>query len=50
MRCSNCGNVFNDTFKFCPYCGNKPQQKICPKCSFKSYEFSVFTSLLHAVK
>ena len=36
MECPNCNKIYDDDFKFCPYCGEeKPQSKICPICEME---------------
>lgn len=42
MECPNCNKIYDDDFKFCPYCGaEKPAPKICPNCELEpSIEFS----------
>ena len=42
MKCPNCKRIYDENFKFCPYCGfKKPTLKICPNCELETYkEFS----------
>ena len=42
MKCMKCKEIYNDDFKFCPYCGEeKPKPKICPNCELEpNVEFS----------
>lgn len=36
MECPNCNKIYDDDFKFCPYCGEKkPDPKICPVCEIE---------------
>ena len=36
MNCPNCNKIYDDDFKFCPYCGEeKPEPKICPNCELE---------------
>src|SRR5450759_3849397 len=34
MICSKCGNDYDDSFVYCPYCGTKEQIKDLRKCPY----------------
>ena len=39
MECPNCNKIYSNSFKFCPYCGEKkPDPMVCINCHTEYYE------------